>query len=50
MNPGVIAERLIQSAEIVTFSGGHVGPSHARSLNIGYAHSWVDVNSWGKNG
>jgi len=48
MNLGEIAERLIQAAEIAIFSGGQVGPSHARSLNLGYAHSWADVNGWGK--
>jgi len=48
MNPGEISERLIQAAEIAIFSGGQVGPSHARSLNLGYAHSWADVNGWGK--
>jgi len=48
MNPGEIAERLIQAAEIEEASARHMfGPKKARSLALPYSHTQAEMNGWG---
>lgn len=48
MNPGDIAERLIQAAEIEEASARHMyGPKKAKSLALPYSHTQAEMNGWG---
>lgn len=49
MTPEEIVERLVVAAEVhEAASRTRVGPQHAKSLDLGYAHTWADRNGWGE--
>ncbi|KFB10502.1 hypothetical protein EL18_01537 [Nitratireductor basaltis] len=49
MTPEEIAERLVLAAEIhEAASTARVGPQHAKSASLGYAHTWADRSGWGE--